>query len=63
MTPLFWLKVVLGKVLKIAASAELTPSPRTPPSMRPWYASPSIGSPETEEVAVRSPIVSIAVIR
>ena len=62
MTPLFWLKVVTGKVLNTAAISELTPSPNTPPLIRFSYSGPLMGSPEIIEVAVKSPEVSILVI-
>src|SRR5690606_41929172 len=61
MTPLFWLKVVTGKVLNTAAISELTPSPNTPPLIRFSYNGPLMGSPEIIEVAVKSPEVSILV--
>ncbi len=62
-TPLFCAKVVFGKALKVAASRQLTPSPSTPPRNRCRYAGPSRGCRESMQLAVRSPTVSMLLIR
>ena len=60
MTPLFWLKVVFGKVQQSEASRELKPSPKMPPRRRCQYSSPVTGRPDSAAVAVRSPTDSTA---
>ncbi|MNE51828.1 hypothetical protein D3C80_1464750 [compost metagenome] len=62
-TPLFWLKVVIGRLLNMAATAELQPSASTPDLIRRMYSGPLTGCLEMIELAVRSPAVSSGVIR
>src|SRR5450631_778731 len=63
MTPLFCAKVVLGNEFKQAPTKELIPSASRPPWRRLKYTGPEIGCPESDEVAVRSPMDSMTVMR
>ncbi len=62
MIPLFWAKIEFGKELKTPEINEFTPSASTPPETRFRYPSPSIDFPDIIELAVISPVASIAVI-
>mmetsp|Transcript_11358 Transcript_11358/g.13432 ORF Transcript_11358/g.13432 Transcript_11358/m.13432 type:complete len:201 (+) Transcript_11358:716-1318(+) len=61
MTPLFWLKVVLGMPVPSADRMEQMPSDSSPPWMEVLKSSVSVGSSEASYVAVRSPMVSTVV--
>lgn len=60
---MFWLKVVIGRLLNTAAVAEAQPSARMPDLMRRMYSGPRTGWREIIELAVRSPAVSSGVMR
>src|ERR1035438_5676020 len=63
MTPLFCAKVVQGNEFKQAPTRELIPSASSPPCRRLKYTGPEIGCPVSDEVAVRSPMDSMTVMR